>query len=156
MSKQLRTAAVIPARLASTRFPEKVLAQLGGKPIIQWVWERTIGSKADRVLIATDNEKVLNTARTFGAEAVMTSPRHPSGSDRVWEAVQGIDCDIIINHQNLCHVLTYSLYCNIFFYFLKGRVLDARHLHDIFYFCKTTCFLPVTDDILRPGCPDAL
>ncbi len=99
MSKQLRTAAVIPARLASTRFPEKVLAQLGGKPIIQWVWERTIGSKADRVLIATDNEKVLNTARTFGAEAVMTSPRHPSGSDRVWEAVQGIDCDIIINVQ---------------------------------------------------------
>ena len=62
----------------------------------------------------------------------------------------------IINHQNLCHVLTYSLYCNIFFYFLKGRVLDARHLQDIFYFCKTACFLPITDDILRPGCPDAL
>ena len=56
---QLRTIAVIPARLASTRFPEKVIAELGGKPIIQWVWERTVRSRADRVLVATDSEKVF-------------------------------------------------------------------------------------------------
>lgn len=96
---QLRTIAVIPARLASTRFPEKVIAKLGGKPIIQWVWERTVRSRADRVLVATDSEKVFETARAFGAEPVMTSPNHPSGSDRVWEAVKGIDCDVIINVQ---------------------------------------------------------
>ena len=53
---QLKTIAVIPARLASTRFPEKVIAELGGKPIVQWVWERTSKSRADRVLIATDSE----------------------------------------------------------------------------------------------------
>ena len=57
----------------------------------------------------------------------------------------------IINHQNLCHVLTYSLYCNVFFYFLKGRVLDSRHFHDIFNFRKTAGLLPVPDDVLCPG-----
>ena len=71
---QLKTIAVIPARLASTRFPEKVIAELGGKPIVQWVWERTSKSRADRVLIATDSEKVKAIAEGFGAEAVMTSP----------------------------------------------------------------------------------
>ena len=92
MSKQLRTAAVIPARLASTRFPEKVIAKLGGKPIIQWVWERTVQSKADRVLIATDNEKVMETARSFGAEAVMTSPHHPAptGSGKTYRESNAI------------------------------------------------------------------
>lgn len=65
---QLKTIAVIPARLASTRFPEKVIAELGGKPIIQWVWERTAKSRADRVLIATDSEKVKAIAEGFGAE----------------------------------------------------------------------------------------
>ena len=96
---QLKTAAVIPARLASTRFPEKVIAGLGGKPIIQWVWERTCQSKAGQVLIATDSEKVLQIAESFGAKAVMTSPDHPSGSDRIWEAAKGLECDVIINVQ---------------------------------------------------------
>lgn len=96
---QLKTIAVIPARLASTRFPEKVIAELGGKPIIQWVWERTAKSRADRVLIATDSEKVKAIAEGFGAEAVMTSPNHPSGSDRIWEAAKNIECDVIINVQ---------------------------------------------------------
>lgn len=99
MAKQLKTAAVIPARLASTRFPEKVIAKLGGKPIIQWVWERTVKSKAERVLIATDSGKVMEIAKSFGAEAVMTSPNHPSGSDRIWEAVKEIECEIIVNVQ---------------------------------------------------------
>ena len=97
--EQLKTIAVIPARLASTRFPEKVIAELGGKPIVQWVWERTSKSRADRVLIATDSEKVKAIAEGFGAEAVMTSPDHPSGSDRIWEAAKNIECDVIINVQ---------------------------------------------------------
>lgn len=97
--EQLKTIAVIPARLASTRFPEKVIAELGGKPIVQWVWERTSKSRADRVLIATDSEKVKAIAEGFGAEAVITSPDHPSGSDRIWEAAKNIECDVIINVQ---------------------------------------------------------
>ena len=96
---ELKTIAVIPARMSSTRFPGKVLANLGGKPIIQWVWERTVRSKASQVLIATDSEEVIRVARSFGANAVMTRPDHPSGSDRIREAAQNIDYDVIINVQ---------------------------------------------------------
>lgn len=95
----MKTAAIIPARFKSTRFPGKVLAMLGGKPIIQWVWERACKSKADSVLIATDDQTVLDAARAFGANAVMTSPNHPSGSDRIWEAAQSLDADLLINVQ---------------------------------------------------------
>ncbi|OGV53104.1 MAG: hypothetical protein A2017_04500 [Lentisphaerae bacterium GWF2_44_16] len=94
-----KTIAVIPARFGSTRFPGKVLALLRGRPIIQWVYERTAASKADTVLIATDNEKVADAARSFGAVAVMTSPEHPSGTDRIKEAVKGIEGDVVINVQ---------------------------------------------------------
>ena len=96
---ELKTIAVIPARMSSTRFPGKVLANLGGKPIIQWVWERTVRSKASQVLIATDSEEVIRAAKSFGANAVMTRPDHPSGSDRIREAALNIDYDVIINVQ---------------------------------------------------------
>ena len=85
--------------MGSTRFPGKVLASLGGKPIIQWVWERTKASKADEVIVASDSEEVIRTVESFGGKACMTSPKHPSGSDRVWEAASGLDCGIIINVQ---------------------------------------------------------
>ena len=96
---ELKTIAVIPARMSSTRFPGKVLASLGGKPIIQWVWERTVRSKASQVLIATDSEEVIRAAKSFGANAVMTRPDHPSGSDRIREAAHNIDYNVIINVQ---------------------------------------------------------
>jgi 3-deoxy-manno-octulosonate cytidylyltransferase (CMP-KDO synthetase) len=89
----------IPARYGSTRFPGKVLADLKGKPVVQWTYERACSSIADEVIIATDNEKVYDVANSFGAKCVMTSESHPSGSDRIWEAVQNIPCDIIINVQ---------------------------------------------------------
>lgn len=95
----MRTAAIIPARMSSTRFPGKVLALLGGKPIIQWVWERTKASKADEVVVASDSEEVIRVVESFGGKACMTSPTHPSGSDRVWEAASKLDCGIIINVQ---------------------------------------------------------
>ena len=76
----MKSIAVIPARYASTRFPGKLLMNLGGKTIIQHVWERTKRSKADDVLIAVDDQRVFDAARAFGAEVVMTSPDHPSGS----------------------------------------------------------------------------
>ena len=95
----MKTAVVIPARYGSMRFPGKVLAMLRGKPIVQWVWECAMKSKADLVLVATDDDRVYNTVDSFGGKAVMTSPNHPSGSDRIMEAVKDIDADIIINVQ---------------------------------------------------------
>lgn len=95
----MKTAAIIPARMGSTRFPGKVLAELGGKPIIQWVWERTKASKADMVIVASDSEEVIRAVEAFGGTAQMTSPNHPSGSDRIWEVASKLDCDIIINVQ---------------------------------------------------------
>lgn len=95
----MKTAAIIPARYGSTRFPGKVLAELDGKPIVRWVWENARRSRADRVIIATDDERVRTAARTFGAECVMTSPNHATGSDRIWEAASGIDAEILINVQ---------------------------------------------------------
>ena len=80
----MKTAAIIPARMGSTRFPGKVLAQLGDKPIVQWVWERTKASKADEVIVASDSEEVIKAVESFGGKACMTSPNHPSGSDRIF------------------------------------------------------------------------
>ena len=94
-----KTAAIIPARFASTRFPGKVLAELCGKPMIQWVYEKAVASVVDEVLIATDDERVVEAVEAFGGVAVMTSPDHPSGTDRICEAASGLDCDIIINIQ---------------------------------------------------------
>lgn len=91
--------AVIPARFGSTRFPGKVLAELCGKPMIQWVYEKAVASIADEVIIATDNEQVMAAVKKFGGHAVMTSPDHPSGTDRICEAVKDFEYDIIINVQ---------------------------------------------------------
>lgn len=94
-----KTLAVIPARYGSTRFPGKVLAMLGGKPIIQHVWERAIRSKADDVLVAVDEQKVFDAVTAFGGKAVMTAKNHPTGSDRIWEVASKSDADAIINIQ---------------------------------------------------------
>ena len=98
-NKNSRVAAVIPARFGSTRFPGKVLANLCGKPLVQWVYEKAAASKAAIVLVAADDKKVADAVESFGGKAVMTSPSHPSGTDRIHEAVSKLDCDIIINVQ---------------------------------------------------------
>ncbi|MCR5346563.1 MAG: 3-deoxy-manno-octulosonate cytidylyltransferase [Fretibacterium sp.] len=91
---------VIPARWASTRLPGKPLADLCGKPMIQHVYERAQQSKSlASVVVATDDERVLNAVRAFGGEAVMTSPHHPNGSSRAEEAARGRNADAIINIQ---------------------------------------------------------
>ncbi|MCU0916644.1 MAG: 3-deoxy-manno-octulosonate cytidylyltransferase [Planctomycetes bacterium] len=90
----------IPARYASTRFPGKVLARDTGKYLIQHTWEQACKAKLpDRVLIAADDPKIVAAARTFGAECVLTSTKHNSGTDRIAEAVGGSDADIVINVQ---------------------------------------------------------
>ena len=80
---------IIPARWGSTRFPGKPLHILAGKPLVQHVWERVRQCQELRaVAIATDDERIRRAAEDFGAQVVMTSPEHPSGSDRIAEAVQ--------------------------------------------------------------------
>ena len=95
----LRTVVVIPARYGSSRFPGKVLAPLAGKPMIQHVYERASVSKADECLIATDDQRVVEACAKFGAEAIMTDPALPSGSDRIAAALKGREADIVINVQ---------------------------------------------------------
>jgi 3-deoxy-manno-octulosonate cytidylyltransferase (CMP-KDO synthetase) len=76
---------VIPARFAATRLPGKPLLALAGKPMIQWVYERARRSSAGEVIIATDDERIADVARGFGAEVVMTAASHVSGTDRIAE-----------------------------------------------------------------------
>ena len=90
----------IPARYGSTRFPAKVLAKDTGKFLIQHTWERACAAKLPKkVIIAADDERIVASAESFGAECIMTSPDCPSGTDRIAEAVADIDVDIIVNLQ---------------------------------------------------------
>lgn len=95
-----KTIAIIPARYASTRFPGKPLAILGGKPVIQRVYEQVM-DVLDEAYVATDDERILQAVKAFGGNAVMTSPNHKSGTDRIQEAATliGTNADIIINVQ---------------------------------------------------------
>ncbi len=79
---------VIPARHASSRLPGKPLLDIGGQPMVAHVWQRAIDSGAEQVIIATDDERIAQAARDFGAEAVMTSADHATGTDRIAEAAR--------------------------------------------------------------------
>src|SRR5277367_5610914 len=95
--------AVIPARYAATRLPGKPLVSLAGKAMIQRVWERASQAKRiTRVVIATDDERILKAAAGFGAEAVMTRSEHRSGTERVAEVaahIGGADEEVFVNVQ---------------------------------------------------------
>lgn len=91
---------IIPARFGSQRLPGKPLLRETGKPLIQHVYERAIeAGAADRVIIATDHQEILEAAKGFGAEARLTSKEHPSGTDRVAEVARELDYDLVINLQ---------------------------------------------------------
>ena len=95
-----RAAAVIPVRYQSSRFPGKPLALILGKPMIQRVYEGVREARlVDRIIVATDDERIRETARSFGAEAVLTSGAHNSGTERAAEVAYNIDNNIIINVQ---------------------------------------------------------
>ena len=89
----------IPARYGSTRFPGKPLALLAGKPVIRHVYEKAAASAADEVIVATDDRRIAEAVTAFGGTAVMTRSDHPSGSDRIFEAVSGRGADVVINVQ---------------------------------------------------------
>lgn len=90
---------VIPARYGSQRFPGKVLAPLGGKPVVQWCWEAAMKAGLGEVAIATEDRRVLAAVSSFGARGVLTSPRCQSGTDRVFEASRGSRARFVINIQ---------------------------------------------------------
>jgi 3-deoxy-manno-octulosonate cytidylyltransferase (CMP-KDO synthetase) len=93
--------AIIPARWASTRFPGKPLVKLRGKPLVQYVWERAQRAKlVDRVIIATDDMRIAEAAFDFGAEVALTSPKHPTGTDRLAEVASKLkSAPIVLNVQ---------------------------------------------------------
>ena len=103
MKKNKTIVGIIPARFASVRFPGKPLAQIMNKPMVQWVYE-ALASTMDYLCVATDDERIFQAVRNFGGKVVLTSPDHPSGTDRCREAIgilekKGLRADIAINIQ---------------------------------------------------------
>ncbi len=92
---------VIPARMKATRLPNKPMALIGGEPMIVQVWRRAMESKVGEVVVACDCDEIADAITDVGGRALLTDPDHPSGSDRIWEAVkrEGGTHDIIINLQ---------------------------------------------------------
>ena len=96
----LRVLGVIPARLHSTRLARKVLREIAGVPMLAHVWRRARQSPLlSDLLVATDADEVLNACRALGIPAVLTSPQHPSGTDRIWEVAQTRAADLYANIQ---------------------------------------------------------
>jgi 3-deoxy-manno-octulosonate cytidylyltransferase (CMP-KDO synthetase) len=98
-----RIAGVIPSRWGSTRFPGKSLALISGKPMIQWVVERVkLAQKLNTVIVATDDERIadcIHSLKIPDVQVAMTRADHPSGTDRIAEAVQSLEVDAVINVQ---------------------------------------------------------
>lgn len=96
----LNVLGVIPARLASTRLPRKVLREIAGRPMIAHVYERARRARElTDLLVATDSDEVIETCRRLGIPAILTSGAHRSGTDRVWEVAQGRAADVYVNIQ---------------------------------------------------------
>ncbi len=92
--------AIIPARYAATRLPGKPLSEIHGKTMVQRVYERARAAKrVDRVMVATDDARIASVVRGFGGEAVLSSPAHATGTDRLAEAARELDAEIVINVQ---------------------------------------------------------
>ena len=98
-----RALILIPARMASTRLPDKPLADIEGEPMIVHVWRKAHDAAMGRVVVAADSDEIVNAVRSAGGEAMITRPDHVSGSDRIFEALSRIDpeseADIVVNLQ---------------------------------------------------------
>lgn len=91
---------VIPARYGSTRFEGKPLEIIHGKTMIEWVYKRSLSSKLDKVVVATDDDRIVEVVKSFGGEVILTSRDHETGTDRIAEVAQNYrDFDVIINIQ---------------------------------------------------------
>jgi 3-deoxy-manno-octulosonate cytidylyltransferase (CMP-KDO synthetase) len=139
----MKAVGVIPARYASTRFEGKPLADLCGKPVIQRVYESAARSRLlERVVVATDDARIFDCVKGFGGEAVMTSRRHRSGTDRMIEASKGIRADVFVNIQGDEP-------------FIQARLIDAvvRPLAQERNLCVSTAAVRITerDEIENPN-----
>ena len=135
--------AIIPARFASSRLPGKPLADIHGKTMIERVWARARDARLpQRVLVATDDERIAAVVRGFGGEAVLTSSAHATGTDRLAEAVQATDADVVINVQGDEPLLD-----------PEGIDAVARPLLDDPQLPMATLSLPITDldEMLSPS-----
>ncbi|HEY2465719.1 MAG TPA: 3-deoxy-manno-octulosonate cytidylyltransferase [Steroidobacteraceae bacterium] len=141
---------VIPARFASTRLPGKPLQQIGDRPLVQWVWQRAVDSGAASVLVATDDERIRAAALKFGADCVMTSPNHVSGTDRIAETVRSkrfAADDIVVNLQGDEPMMPADVVARV-----------AQSLHDVPGSEISTAVAPMQSlrDFLDPNCVKAL
>ncbi|MEO7205941.1 MAG: 3-deoxy-manno-octulosonate cytidylyltransferase [Steroidobacteraceae bacterium] len=141
---------IIPARFGSTRLPAKPLLQIGDRPLIQWVWQCAVDSGAASVLVATDDERIRTAALKFGAECVMTSPHHVSGTDRIAETVRarGLAADdIVVNLQGDEPMMPAGVIAGV-----------AQSLHDVAGSEISTAVAPVQSlrEFLDPNCVKAL
>ena len=99
-AQSVKSVAIIPARLASTRLPRKMLREIAGKPLVGWVYEAVRASPLlSDVIIATDSEEILEACRKHDWKAQMTSPSHRSGTERVHEISNSIAADVYVNVQ---------------------------------------------------------
>jgi 3-deoxy-manno-octulosonate cytidylyltransferase (CMP-KDO synthetase) len=125
MSK-LRIAGVIPARIGSTRLSRKVLRELAGRPMVEWVWRAAAGcGLMDPVVVATDSDEVADVCRTRGVPVTLTSPTCASGSDRVREVARQIDADIYVNIQGDEPTLTPAFFAPLLGLFERPEVQVA-------------------------------
>jgi 3-deoxy-manno-octulosonate cytidylyltransferase (CMP-KDO synthetase) len=141
---------VIPARFSASRLPGKPLLLIGGRPLIQWVWQCAQASGAASVTIATDDARILKSAHSFGADCVITSPRHASGTDRIAEVVRAkgfASDDIVVNLQGDEPMMPASVVNEV------AQALSARPQVDI-----ATAVAPIQSlsEFLDPNCVKAL
>ena len=141
---------VIPARYAATRLPGKPLALIGGRPLIEWVWERARASGAASVTVATDDERIREAVRAFGADCAMTRTTHASGTDRVAEVADQrkfADQDIVVNVQGDEPLIEPQLVADL------AEALRQRTGFDI-----ATAVAPVrsVEEFLDPNCVKAV
>lgn len=129
----MRFIGVIPARFASTRFPGKPLANLFGKPMLQWVIEGAAKSKLlTEVIVATDHDQISAVAKAAGARVVMTDSDIPSGTDRIFAASKNLDYDVVVNIQGDEPLITGELIDSLARLFLADSNLDiATSAHPI-------------------------
>lgn len=137
----MKVIGVIPARYGSTRFPGKPLAMIDGVPLLARVLRGSLRCKLlHEIVVATDDERIANLARSEGVRAVMTDSELPSGSDRVWAAAKDIECDVVINIQGDEPLISESWIDPLIHPFVEnpnlematlGRPMDEKDLNSI-------------------------
>ena len=126
---------IIPARYSSSRLPGKPLVDIGGKPMIQRVYELAEKSKADEVYIATDHNDIIDCCSSFGAKALMTNSQHPSGTDRIAETTELLNLSpdtAVINVQGDEPFLDFSDIDNLADFFIQEKRFDLCTLYSDF------------------------